>query len=110
MSTVSQFPDAQTPKHRSRVLTVMSEMRAAGYGYEDLYVALNAMGFPISRDACRRYVIPKTHVGLQQGQPLEADFSAGAQARNLNATLLETQTLILSGERVATFKHRGHDD
>lgn len=76
--TVSQFPEPETPtKHRSRVLTVMSEMRAAGYGYEDIYVDLNAMGFPISRDACRRYVIPKTHVGLQQGQPLEADFPQG---------------------------------
>lgn len=60
MSTVSQCSNTETPtKHRSRVMTVMSEMRAAGHGYEDIHVALNAMGFPISRDACRRFVIPK---------------------------------------------------
>lgn len=58
----------ETIEHRrSRVLTVMSAMRAAGYGYEDIFVALNAMGFPISRAACRGFVIPQTHDGPAQG-------------------------------------------
>jgi hypothetical protein len=59
MASVSASPNTETPtKHSSRVLTVMSAMRAAGYGYENIYVDLNAMGFAISRDACRKFVIP----------------------------------------------------
>lgn len=65
---VSESEHRQTPsKHRSRVLTVMSEMRAAGYGYENIYVDLNAMGFPISMDACRKFVIPKITTASLRG-------------------------------------------
>ena len=68
VSSVSQTEHRQTlTKHRSRVLTVMSAMRAEGYGFEDIHVTLNAMGFAISRDACRKFVIPKSTAPAQAG-------------------------------------------
>jgi hypothetical protein len=38
---------------------VMCAMRKDGWGYEDIHIELEAMGFSVSLDDCRHFVIPK---------------------------------------------------
>lgn len=68
MSTVSARQETQTPTQTPvpPYFAVMCAMRKDGWGYEDIHVELKTMGFSVSLDDCRRFVIPKARRPLDR--------------------------------------------